>query len=173
VKKVNLGLFMLACLLTLPAIVYAQPKMSFTVGGELALPLGDFKDAYNMGFGGTGGIIIQCQKNPQISFLLNAGYIKFGSDVDGASFSMIPIQVGARYLIIPEGGLYAGGLLGVHMAKAKWEGGDESKTKFSFAPMLGYQYPLGPTMKLDISGRYQFISDANYFGVRLGLNFGK
>jgi len=28
-------------------------------------------------------------------------------------------------------------------------------------------------MKLDISGRYQFISDANYFGIRVGLNFGK
>jgi opacity protein-like surface antigen len=171
VKKINLGLLLLVSLMALPALVYGQGKISFGAGGELALPMGDFKDAYNTGFGGTGSIFYHYM--PQMDLLLNAGYITFGSDIDDVSFSVIPIQAGAKYFIVPEGGLYAGALLGVHMAKAKFGDDSESKTKFSFAPMLGYQYPLGPSMKLDISGRYQVVSDANYFGVRLGLNFGK
>lgn len=170
-KRANLGLLMLVCLLALPAIVYGQGKIAFGVGGELALPMGDFKDAYNTGFGGTGSIFYHYM--PQMDFMVNAGYIKYGSDIDEVSFSMIPIQAGAKYFIVPEGGLYAGGLLGVHMGKAKMGDDSNSETDFSFAPMLGYQYPLSPTMKLDISGRYQFISDANYFGIHLGLNFGK
>jgi hypothetical protein len=171
VKKINLGLLLLVGLMALPALVYGQGKISFGVGGELALPMGDFKDAYNTGFGGTGSIFYHYM--PQMDLMLNAGYIKYGSDIDEASFSMIPIQAGARYFIVPGGGLYAGGLVGVHIAKAEVGDFSESETKFSLAPMLGYQYPLGPTMKLDISGRYQFVSDANYFGIHLGLNFGK
>jgi len=170
-KRIYAGLLMFVCLVALPAMVFGQGKIAFGVGGELALPMGDFKDAYNTGFGGTGTVFYHLM--PRMDLLINAGYITYGSDLDDVSFSMIPIQAGARYFIIPEGGLYAGGLVGVHSAKAEVGDFSDSETKFSFAPMIGYQYPLGSTMKLDISGRYQFISDANYFGIHLGLNFGK
>ena len=40
----------------------------------------------------------------------------------------------------------------------KKESGSGSDTKFSFAPVIGYEIPVGG-INLNISGRYQYISD--------------
>ncbi len=67
------------------------------VGGQvgLSLPMGDFGDAANMGFGFLGNFYYGINQN--IDLTASLGYIAWGTDADGASFSNIPIVVGGRY----------------------------------------------------------------------------
>jgi opacity protein-like surface antigen len=176
VNRFPLMIVLIISLVAVPALVYGQGKMAIGGGLELAFPMGDFGDAANMGFGVTLGGVYHYQ--PQIDFLASLGYISYGTESDAVSFSMIPIQFGGRYLLTPKnnGGPYVGALLGLHMVSSKVESvyidDSETKTKFSFAPMAGYELKMNEQMSLDLSARYQIVSDASYFGIRAGINYG-
>lgn len=171
----------------LALLVFAAPAMSQGfkgIGGglEIAMPMGDFGDAANMGFGFTAAA--QYGWKPNIDLIAQAGYLTWGGkDVpDGYEFSWsaIPIQVGAKYYFGQTvNRFYAGGLVGFHMFKAKSTfnhpvlgeiEASVSETKFGLAPMVGYEMKLGEKLMLDLSGRYQFVSDnLSYVGIRAGI----
>lgn len=174
------------------------PKLGF--GVEASLPQGDFGDVAETGFGGYGrvemGMVV-----PGLSMTLSGGYLQHGAkefdfpDVGGipvdadvdVKITMIPIQAGIKYSL-PMVGLYAFGEAGVHFIGWEYEVNgetglipydldDETYTKFSFAPGVGYERPLGPGLKLDLSVKYQTVSgenevEFNYLSVRGGVVLG-
>ncbi|HEX2617713.1 MAG TPA: outer membrane beta-barrel protein [Flavobacteriales bacterium] len=149
-------------ILAVAAIVGSGMAMAqenrFSLGAELALPMGDFGDAVGTGFGVTLGYEIPVGDN--LGVMAQAGWMTFsGKDIDlgpfgtieGPSFTAIPIQVGAKYYFTDnQEGFYAGLLTGVHLFTP--EEGDGT-TDFGVAPLLGYI--IGEN--IDISLRYQML----------------
>ena len=163
-KKIILGLAAFA----MAGSIMAQENR-FSAGLELGLPMGDFGDAYGIGFGATLGFELPVGDN--LGFMAQAGYISFsGKDIDVGPITvetdaagMIPVQVGLKYYFTDDQeGFYAGLLTGLHMQSVKTAsvsltGGVEEKTElksnFGVAPLVGYI--IGEN--IDISLRYQMI----------------
>src|SRR5690606_21924762 len=131
----------------------------FSIGAELALPMGDFGDASSIGFGGS--VRYEHPVGDNIGLTGTVGYLIFGGKetseggvtFDGPDYSMIPIQVGGKYYFTEQQlGFYAGLELGVHSTTAKIPsssitiGGvtietpevSTSSTDLSYAPQIGY-----------------------------------
>lgn len=164
-----------------------QSKITLGVGGTLALPMGTFADASSMGFG---GLVRGEMGFGSIIGTASIGYLSFpGKDITedffgttitySASFSAIPILVGAKYSFAPA--LYGSVEAGLNMltvtAKASGAGysseASTSETKFGFAVGVGYQLS-----NIDIILKYQNLGtpdggDAlNFVGVNVLYNFG-
>lgn len=155
----------------------AQKKGFHTVsaGVEIAMPLGDFGEAYGMGFGATGKAFYGITEQGDITGTL--GYIHFGmkdvSESMSGSMGMIPIMFGYRH---DFGGLYGEPQIGLMSVKTKvsFEGtglgalgsGSASTTKISFG--LGGGYTFGDW---DLGARFQIVDNLNFIGVRIGYNF--
>jgi hypothetical protein len=166
-------LLSIVAVIALSSASFAQGR--FSIGPELALPMGDFGDGAGIGFGGT--LRYEGTINDNLNWMGTAGYLTFGEkDNSGLKVSMIPVQAGVKYYFTESfSGFYGGAELGVHLVKSKIEteifgvpySASVSSTEFSFAPSLGYH--LGA---VDIALRYQIVADANYLGVRLAYVFG-
>ena len=167
-----------------------------SVGAELGLPMGTFGDVYSIGIGGS--LRYEMPMGDNLGLMATAGFMSFsGKDitvgtvtVKGASQTMIPIQIGAKYYFTEQqSGFYGSAELGVHMASYTIKGydavvfngvtivpakADETKTdtNFSFAPGIGYALD-----NVDIGLRYQIISatggSSSYLGVRVAYVLGE
>ena len=160
--------------LALAAIAVAGSLMAqesrFSLGVELAFPMGDFGDASGIGVGGTLGF--EFPVGEKLGLIAQAGYISFaakeytfmGLTVKGDATGIIPIQVGAKfYFGDNQDGLYLGALAGVHMTTykvpeynsvgAQTGTKTESNADFSLAPLLG----IVVAENFDISVRYQLM----------------
>jgi len=170
-----------------------------SVGVELAVPMGDFGDAANFGYGVSAQYEFGLTSN--IALNLNAGAIFYAMEMDGFSFTHIPIQVGARYYLSEQReGLFLGLKAGLHLGLSKMddfdfggitvEGGSDSDANFSFAPEVGYYI----TENISLGLRYQLITagkqevstvdgsgnvvttevdgeSSSYLGLRVAFNF--
>lgn len=179
--KQLLSVVLLAVLFT--GFINAQSQ-GISIGANVALPMGDFGDAANVGFGGTA--TYERSFAPNILGQVYAGYLTFGGDdIEGSdetySFSMIPIMVGAKYFFQPNKGFYANAMLGVHLYTFDMPeydfmgvtyGGSETSTEFSFGFGAGYEVPVGGKNAVDLNAHYMLVSDANYVGVRIAYRFG-
>ncbi|HUH47022.1 MAG TPA: hypothetical protein VLZ54_07730 [Arenibacter sp.] len=142
------------------------------VGAEVALPMGNFGDISNVGFGVTGKVFYGLNDNADITGTL--GYLHFGLDdtnyVSG-NISMVPIMFGYRHNF---GGFYAEPQLGLVALRSKLDtnygfglyGGSYSETKFSLS--IGGGYAMGDW---DFGLRYQLVDNFNFLGLRVGYNF--
>jgi hypothetical protein len=80
------------------AATTAAKKMELGVGAGIAVPMGDFGDAYGIGFGG--GLSARFLVAPTISVGGALSYNTFGSDVDnGPSASAIEILASAKFMM--------------------------------------------------------------------------
>ncbi|MDX1364794.1 hypothetical protein [Arenibacter latericius] len=143
------------------------------VGAEIGLPVGDFSEAYNMGFGATGKIYYGLNENANITGTL--GYIHFGldggSDVNG-HLGMIPIMFGYNhdfdgFYVEPQVGLVAINSK-VNMSNTGFGnfGGSSSSTEVSLSIGGGYNME-----DWDFGVRYQIVNNANFLGLRVAYNF--
>jgi hypothetical protein len=146
----------------------------FSIGAELALPMGSFGDGFNMGFGGSASY--QKAINDNLSWTGYVGYQSYGAknlpSGATASFSMIPVMAGVKYYFTESGaGFYGEFDLGMFFASASASGsgysGSASDSKFGFTPALGYR--VG---SFDLGARYNIISDANNLAFRVAYVFG-
>ncbi len=173
-KKILTTAFILCAVLT----ANAQNKGFHTVnaGVELGMPIGDFGNAYGIGFGATGKALYGITEKGDITGTL--GYIHFGlkneSESVSGSMGMIPIMFGYRH---DFGGLYGEPQLGLMVVKSKIDfdgagsgltgfGGSTSTSKISLG--LGGGYMFGDW---DLGARFQIIDNLNFLGVRVGYNF--
>ncbi|MBL1407844.1 hypothetical protein [Sphingobacterium faecale] len=163
------------------SMAFAQQGFhSVGVGIEGALPLGNFGEAYGIGYGATGKAFYGITEKGDITGTL--GYIRFGMKESSAmvsgSMGMIPIMFGYRH---DFGGLYGEPQLGLTMVKSRIKmdlgdfgdlfggigaNGSGSTTKVSFG--LGGGYAMG---KLDFGARFQIVDSFNFLGLRIGYNF--
>ncbi len=150
---------------------FAQGR--FSVGAELALPMGDFGDVAGMGFGGS--VRYEAPINSNLSWMATAGFLTFGEkDESTVTVTSIPVLGGLKYYFTESfTGFYGGVEAGVAFNSVKVDAFDYdgSSTDFAFGPQLGYH--LGA---IDISARY-FITktdeeDTNSVGFRIAYVFG-
>jgi hypothetical protein len=132
---------------------------NFSAGVELGLPLGRFGDFSNVGFGLNGRYEAPIQK--KINWTLTAGFLSFGSK-SGSSATLIPLQGGLKYYFQrSNSGVYGNADLGLFFTS-----GSGSETKIGFSPGFGYR-----SGKFDFLGRFNVVSDLNYFSLRAAYVF--
>lgn len=163
----------------------AQTK-KMAVGADLVLsvPMGNFSDYANLGFGGLGTFELAFM--PQLVGTGQIGYISWGTDSDNLSVHAVPILVGAKYFFVPNVGFYGTGQLGLTVLSTTVDiptisvpifgisyGGSETTTdsKFSFSLGAGYELPVSPNIDLDFKALINLISDANNFQIRAGAKY--
>jgi hypothetical protein len=185
-KKYTVLLVLVLCLV-ISQFALAAPK--FGIGGNLAMPQGDWSDAVSsIGFGGTAQALFVMGENMAVG--VQAGYIIFGGETVDLGlageyeydYSAIPILGVFRYYLGVPGGPrpFVGGLVGFHLFQASAKitttlpfvgtttiEEDLNSTEFSFAPAAGIEVGA-----IEIMAFYMIVSDANYIGARIGFNFG-
>jgi opacity protein-like surface antigen len=174
--KVKSILFVM--ILTLPALVFAQSKISLGVNGGLALPGGTMSDLYETGYGG--GINAGYDLSPDVQLFLGVNYYshKFNNDVFNdlydffgvtekpsvdATLSVIPVYVGARYFFAKSGfNPYAEAKIGMHFMSLKAASvkigtetinvsKEESVSKFGWGLGIGFQAPVSKGICVDVN----------------------
>jgi hypothetical protein len=160
-----------------------------SLGVELALPLGDFGDAYSLGYGLSAGY--EHPVGDKLGITAQLGYIMLAVDDELSDFieraAMLPVQAGVKYYFTERGnGPYAHGQIGIHSLSVTTkdidlgpfgtiEGESDSESYLSFAVGAGYEL----NNKLDIGLRFNIITPdsdiegaeaSNYIGVRVAYN---
>jgi hypothetical protein len=146
-------------------------NLKFSAGAELGLPIGDFGDAYSVGFGASAqGDYHLTEK---LALTLNAGYITYsGKSIDlgilGSikpdNFNFIPVLAGAKYWITDN--FYGAAQAGLSF----WSAGEINGSEFTFAPAVGYKFS-----QIDVQLKYNSVmaegSSLNNLGLRVAYNF--
>lgn len=160
--------------------INAQSKMALGAGLVVSLPMGDFGDAANTGFGGTAAF--ELGFTPQIIGVAHIGYIAYGTESDAVDFSTVPLLVGVKYFFVPATGFYGIGQIGLNFFSTTVEipqvfgfgGGSVSGSSSEFTLVLGagYEVPVSPTFSLDFTGTFNLIGDFNNIQLRAGGKIG-
>ncbi|MFC4262153.1 outer membrane beta-barrel protein [Ferruginibacter yonginensis] len=147
----------------------------FSIGAEVAAPVGDFGDSYKVGFGGS--LQADYSVAPELSLNVNAGYLTFAGKsqtitVPGGSitfkpenFSIIPVLGGIRYNFTPQ--FYGSAQLGAAFSTEK-----NGKTSFTYAPGIGYKFSENVDALLKYTGYDQKnTSTSSTIGLRVAYTF--
>jgi hypothetical protein len=150
----------------------SDSKMSFSLGVEAALPIGDFGDFYSFGIGGS--VEGQYHASQNVGITLNAGYIDYiGKTVDFSGFSVkypssgvVPVMAGVRYTF--TGGPYIHGQIGGAFGTQTGAG-----TSLAYAGGIGYDFvkAIGAEVKYQAYSKNSATSGS--VGLRLYYTFGK
>lgn len=160
----------------------AAKPLSFSIGLEAALPIGDFADFSSFGIGGSAQADYMVA--PSVAITLNAGYVSYAaksvkvptgvdgsgniiySNVKGDALGLIPVLAGIKYWFTPM--VYGSGQLGLSFASGKGNSG----SNFTYAPGIGVKFS-----NIDLLLKYVGISakggggSLNAIGLRAAYNF--
>jgi len=183
------ALFILFALFFATSTINSQTgKMA--VGGQagISLPMGDFGDAANLGFGFLGnffyGVTNDIDLTGSIGYFTWGGDVPSGSNAD-VSFSDVPVIAGARYYFqrqaftpygVAELGLhfFSGGVdfsyVDPFTGQTVSSSADNSSTEFGLGLGGGFLYDLG-NMTLDVNAKINIVSDANHISVMAGIRY--
>jgi len=141
-------------------------ESSFYAQGAIQLPMGDFGDIANLGFGPGFGVLVP--HSDELSFRGQIAYYFYSTeDVPGGDVSVhaIPLLALVQYNL-EDSPVYLLGGLGLTFASASYDydvegfgsgSYDDSETKFTFTAGAGY--PVAE--KISLEARFNLISDAN------------
>lgn len=147
-------------------------------GGEvgIAVPMGDFANVANLGVGVNA--LYNYYIDPKMFIGAMIGYYTHSTDLDGYSFSNIPVVGGFYYHLKNTGGFrtFVGGELGINFVSTKYEyqilginySESDSKSRLSIAPCVGAILPL-KSMEGFIKARYVIMDDADSFVISGGI----
>lgn len=167
------GVVALALVLLVPAATALDfDQKAFYGQGVLALPIGDWSDLVNLGFGV--GLGMRVPHSDVLSFRGEITYIHFSTeDIPNAdwSWSMIPVCVLGEYQMDT---MYLLGGLGLFFARSEVKYDNHPEWNFSGSDselglVLGAGFELSPSMVLE--GRFNLVSDANFLTANLGFRF--
>jgi opacity protein-like surface antigen len=162
-------LFIIVLGLLFSSFINAQGKMGVGVQAGIALPMGDFGDGYDMGFGGNATFAYHL--NPMVDITGSIGYLTWSGKDGDYTFSSIPVLVGIRYYF-GQGKFhpYVTGELGMHFTTVDVPsvviygitvgGGSASDSFFGFGAGAGFLYQLSPTLDLDVNAKFSNISSS-------------
>ena len=159
----------------------AQFNVGVTVGPQL--PMGDFGDTWNTGFGAN--VFAKYMLNDNMGLGLNVGYYSFGSDFEGFTASMMPITAFYHYYFgDSDFKPYIGADIGLYNYGYEMEldlgafgtiKADDSKMYFGFAPTAGVLYGLNDKLSLVGNIKYHVVSteesSSSFLGINVGINF--
>lgn len=153
-------------------------QKSFYAQGMISMPIGDWSDFVNMGFGG--GVGMHVPHNEQMSFRGEVSYIYYGTDSDffgddyDVSANSIPILALVQYNMTDSPFYLVGGLgFVMQTVDVEYNGAfgsfssDDSSTELGLVAGAGYAV----NEKLAIEGRFSLVSDANSLNVGGVLHF--
>ncbi|MBE0539709.1 MAG: outer membrane beta-barrel protein [Ignavibacterium sp.] len=174
--KQLLSILLLAVLFT--GFINAQSKMAFGLQAGVAIPLGDFGDGYDLGFGGQGTFAYHI--NPMFDVTGSVGYLTWSGKADGVTFSSVPVLVGVRYYFGQDKfNPYVSGELGMHFITSEFKEENSeisissSDSFFGFGAGAGFLYKMGPNLDLDVNAKFNSISSEgsarNYIGIMAGV----
>jgi opacity protein-like surface antigen len=148
------------------------------LGGQviLSMPMGDFGDGADMGFGLAG--LFNYYFTPQVLLNAQIGYISWSTDVDDFSISNVPVTAGVHYEFKSEGFTpYIGGELGLNFFSMNYPDEyeeyitDDSETKFGLGLIGGILIPLSKGVDFRGQAKINIIEDANTFEISGGVRF--
>jgi hypothetical protein len=172
-----LVLVALAVIVSAGAFAQKQSEVgrpSLSVGVEGALPLGDFKTAYNFGIGGSLKAAFPVASDFDLT--LTAGYITFSGKTLGTSgkvpaYNTIPIKVGARLRF--AGGPYVEPQLGYTSVSSSAYSifPKSSFGAFTYAANVGYMFSPAVDLGLRYEAFSKNSSTTSFIGARLAYSF--
>lgn len=152
--------------------LFAQ-KQGISIGGNINLPVGEWSDVANIGFGGSATYEHPIGRN--ISGVVYTGYSYFDGVVEGNSWSMVPLLAGVKYYLSNEQDWYFGFLMGVNFITHDYSitpfTGSISSTYFAGNANFGYELKTTENGALDISAGFMFINQQSFFGLRAAYLF--
>lgn len=167
-------ILVLASVFALSAANAQTGKNQLSIGAEVNLPMGDFGDAFNTGFGGSLKYLHGVGSAGQVT--LTTGYSTFkmkgSTDDESVKASIIPILVGYRHNF---SGVYVEPQLGygIYGYKEKFGGESSSDSQGAFTWAIGAGYAM--EQGLDLGVRYQSASKdgstTSLIGFRVAYNF--
>lgn len=174
-KKLFLSIALVIGLVSASSVAFSQ-EGRFSVGAELAIPMGDFGDAVGIGFGGS--LRYEAPVGDNLGITGTAGYLSFSGKNGGESTYMIPVQAGLKYYFTEQQmGFYGHVMAGLHFYKSyeidlvNFTIEETTTSAFSYAPEIGYHLD-----NIDFGLRYQFVSTegstTSYLGLRVAYVFG-
>ena len=184
--------FLIAALAVASFAVQAQDEakpLTFSVGADVALPIGDFGDSdakfgdyYSLGLGlslqGTYAL------DESLGLTLNAGYLSYLPKKIGGeklpSLGVIPILAGIEYNFTPQ--VFASAQLGYSIYTGKFLSDDDLKMSgFSYAPGIGFRFTpnfsamlkyQGTSAKVKYDGGGESESgNISHLGLRIAYSF--
>lgn len=179
-KKIFIIVISLVTCLSLSK-TYAQ----FSAGVELGLPMGNFSDISNIGFGGS--VRYEGSIKNKLNWTASIGYLSFSGktftvnnvSIPFGNSAIVPITGGIKYYFSgANDGFYGTADLSLNFVSFyvysynSGNGGgynlaSANESRLGFAPGIGYR-----TGNWDFSGKFNLISDLNYFGLRAAYIFG-
>jgi len=150
-----------------------------SIGAEAGIPVGDFNNAYNANVGGS--LQVDLPVATDLFVTVNAGYNTFlGKTVNGFSVTniqLIPAKAGLKYFATPS--LYVQAEAGASFVANKKDIGATNSTLFTYAPQIGYLFPVGGKSYIDAGVRYEGNtalvdngSTLGFVGLRVAYAFG-
>ena len=193
-KKLLIALYLVTMIL-FSANLYAQAGGSSHVGFQLEgyLPVGDWSDLVSAGIGGS--VLYNYKTTDKISITGAIGYYNFlkGDAIlfEAGNFyytyTIVPFLVGIQYAVLSDDKTsqpYIGCELGLLNITPNYEthfemnernviltGNIKTRTRFVFAPAVGFILKLVSDVNLDINAKWNIIKDVNHVGLNLGLLF--
>jgi hypothetical protein len=171
----NMYLFLIVLLLSSTSL-FAQ-KQGISIGGNVYFPVGDWSDYANTGFGGSASYEHQLSK--EVAGVIYTGYTSFSSDVEGSSWTVVPLLAGAKFYFTPKWDWYIAALLGVDFVTAdvsttiqgQLYESSASSTEFAGNINFGYEVQTSEKGAVDISAGFVYVDQLSYFGMRLAYIF--
>lgn len=164
----------------------AENKFTASIAGGAAIPIDEFSDFFNNGYGGqatfgyqinpgiqltlTGGLNAWTVNNDHLNSLLEQQGIRATINLD-APFSVYPVVVGVKYLPLTKGirpffTLFAGlhilhlqtsGTVTVQNIVFPLESRSKTWSEFGFGIEFGLTVPLGKRLSLEAMGKYNAV----------------
>ena len=169
-KKILLSTAVLITfVLTVKAQTSSDRPLKFSIGVEAGLPVGDFKEGYKFGIGGTAQAEYAAAE--KLGLTLNAGYLSFSGkseDILGETFkfptvSVVPVLAGAKYYFTEN--VYGHAQAGISFFN------NDGGSAFTYSPGIG----IKAGEKFDILVKYQAAtksgSTLSFVGARVAYNF--
>ncbi len=143
--------FLILLFILQPSIAQ-EKKNVFTLSAEIGVPVSDFSDFANTGFGGSAKVGFQAGRSGQIVVSVIYTRFKMKEITPGLNghFSIVPFLIGYRHFF---GSFYLEQQFGLGLYSARTGPGDDegdSESRITFASGIGYNL-----RRLNIGLRYQ------------------
>mgnify|MGYP000863002575 CR=1 FL=1 len=157
---------MITCLAATVAFAQQEEQKQLTVDVAplLSVPVGDFSDVASLGLGAE--VIVNYPVMDKLVATGAIGYL-YHLEKNNATYTAIPIMIGAKYYFIP--GVFAGAELGIHRWSWEVDTGffgtvSSSSNEVTLTPQIGYE--LG---KFAVTGQYVISGDLSYVAARVSF----
>lgn len=152
--------------------LFAQ-KQGISIGGNVYLPVGDWAEYANIGYGVSATYEHMLARNA--AGVLYTGYNYFGGDEEGSNWTAVPLLLGGKYYFTPKLDWYLAGLIGVNFVTVTTTVNEieysASSTEFAGNINFGYEIKTSEKGAVDISAGFVYIDQLSYFGMRLAYIF--